>query len=87
MAAGFLNLLAFVASVSRQSFAPHFALHSKWSSLTGFLLGFMAMAWALSEVPQVCTVLALYTAYVQFGGYTAHGDISTSAALMRPSQM
>ena len=40
-----LNLLAFVAAVSRGSFAPQFHCHSRWASLAGFLLAFMAMAW------------------------------------------
>ena len=55
----FLNLLAFVASVSRQSFAPRFRCHSRWSSLGGFLLTFMAMAWALAATPEVAGALGI----------------------------
>ena len=53
----FLNLLAFVAGVSRRSFAPNFRCHSRWTALAGFLLTFMAMAWALAETYQVAAGL------------------------------
>ena len=47
-----INLIAFLADVSRAEFAPRFRLHSASTALLGFLLSFVAMSSALvSSVP------------------------------------
>ena len=46
-----INLVCFVATVSRSHFSPRFNLHSKWTCLLGFILSFMSMALALSSNP------------------------------------
>ena len=55
----FLNLIAFVAAVSRPTFAAHFRYASRCSSLLGFLFSFIAMAWAISQTPEVGAGLAV----------------------------
>ena len=52
-----INLVCFVASVSRANFAPRFRLHSKWSALGGFAICFVSMTVALASSAAVAVAL------------------------------
>ncbi|KAL1495430.1 hypothetical protein AB1Y20_016798 [Prymnesium parvum] len=57
-----INLLCFLAALSRADFTPTFRLYSRWSALAGFALSFVAMLAALSSSPPVAALLSLLLA-------------------------
>ena len=53
-----INLVCFVASVSKADFAPSFRLYSSWSALAGTVLSLAAMLGALSTSTALCGALS-----------------------------
>jgi hypothetical protein len=53
-----LNLVCFVASVSKADFAPSFRLYSSWSALAGTVFSLAAMLAALSTSTALCGALS-----------------------------
>ena len=54
-----INLVCFVASVSKADFAPSFRLYSNWSALAGTVLSLAAMLGALSTSTALCGALSV----------------------------
>ena len=54
-----INLVCFVASVSKADFAPSFRLYSSWSALAGTVLSLAAMLGALSTSTALCGALSV----------------------------
>ena len=54
-----INLVCFVASVSKADFAPSFRLYSSWSALAGTVLSLATMLMALSTSIALCGALSV----------------------------